>query len=112
MTGAPYPIVLTRLNEIQCVVVGGGAVAERKVAALLDCGGRVTVISPGLTERLQSWAGAGHLAHLCRQYQAGDLAGATLVFAATDDIEVNAAVAREATNAGVLVNVADDGDSG
>jgi siroheme synthase-like protein len=42
-----------------------------------------------------------------RRYEPGDLAGATLAFAATDSREVNAAVAREANELGIPVNVAD-----
>ena len=94
------------------MVVGGGAVAERKVAALLDSAATVTVISPELTTTLQSWAAGGRLEHIGRAYQPGDVDGAALVIAATDDREVNAEVARAARCAGVLVNVADDPATG
>src|SRR4029077_6044844 len=48
------------------------------------------------------------LAHVPREYAAGDLAGAYLVIAATDDPEVNHAVHAEAEARGVLVNLGDD----
>jgi siroheme synthase (precorrin-2 oxidase/ferrochelatase) len=41
-----YPIFLTGLDTKRCVVIGGGAEAERKVAGLLECAASVTVISP------------------------------------------------------------------
>jgi siroheme synthase (precorrin-2 oxidase/ferrochelatase) len=56
MPGTSYPIVLTHLDQTRCVVVGGGTVAERKVAALLDSAATVTVISPELTTQLRTWA--------------------------------------------------------
>ena len=106
MPGTSYPIVLTKLDLAPCVVVGGGTVAERKVAALLDSAALVTVISPELTVRLQEWAEAGRLTHIGRTYCAGDLDGAALAIAATDDPAVNDEVAHAARRAGILVNVA------
>lgn len=108
----PYPIVLTQLERVRCVVVGGGEVAARKVRALLDSGANVTVISPALQPQLAEWHAAGRIVHAARPYQAGDLTDAFLVIAATDRREVNAAVAAEAREHGLLCNIADDpGDS-
>lgn len=112
MSGSSYPIILTGLGNARCVVVGGGAVAERKVDALLEAGARVAVISPELTDRLQSWADDGRIEHTARRFESGDLRGAALVIAATSDRNANAEVAREAHGAGLLVNVADDPDAG
>ncbi len=105
---ADYAICLNSLHRALCIVVGGGSVAERKVHSLLDVGARVRVISPKLTERLQAWAGQGLIQHAPRAYQPGDLEGAFLVFAATDDHEVNRAVSEEAQARHSLVNVVDD----
>ena len=91
-----------------CVVLGGGAVAERKVQALLEAGAVVTVVSPALSPALATLASAGRIGHVARPYVDGDLAGAALAFAATDDGAVNAKVAREARARGVWVNAADD----
>jgi siroheme synthase-like protein len=103
-----YPIVLTNLQAARCVIVGGGQVAERKVEALLECGAQVVVVSPTVTERLQGWALEGHLVHIARAFEAGDLDGALLVFAATNSREVNASVARAGRELRSLVNVTDD----
>ena len=107
-TSKPYPIVLTQLAGLRCVVVGGGEVAVRKVRALLDSGALVTVISPVLHPELAELLAAGQIEHLVRRYEVGDLAGAFLVIAATDRREVNAAVAEEAQQRGMLHNIADD----
>jgi precorrin-2 dehydrogenase / sirohydrochlorin ferrochelatase len=85
------------------VVVGGGAVASRKVGKLLQAGAEVVVVSP---EVLPELAGMDvEIQH--RPYEYGDLEGANLAFTATDSREVNAAVVREAKERGVPINVAD-----
>ncbi len=104
---AYYPIFLD-MTERRCVVIGGGAVAERKVEALLEAGASVTVIAPALTSRLAALVTEGRIRHVSREYRLGDLAGSELAFVATDDGEVNAAVAREGQERGVWVNAADD----
>lgn len=104
-----YPVTLNISGRL-CVVVGGGRVAERKILSLLKAGARVRTVSPQLTEILREAAAAGRIHWLARRFQAGDLAGAMLVFAATDSRQVNAAVAQEAEAAGQLVNVADAPD--
>ena len=107
MTVPPFAVFIL-LGGSPCVVIGGGAVAARKAESLLASGARVTVISPELGAETAALVQAGSVAHLARPYQRGDLAGSRLVFAATDDAEVNAAVHQEATELGILVNVVDD----
>lgn len=103
-----YPISLIGLEARRCVVIGGGAVAERKVDGLLAAHAVVTIISPALTPQLERLAAAGEVQTLRRAYQPGDLATAFLVIAATADPAVNHAVWEEATRCGCLVNVVDD----
>lgn len=107
----PYMAAL-RLTGVRCVVVGGGAVAERKIASLLECGAQVVVFSPMLTPQLRSLADAGRITWQARGYASGDIVGARLVCAATDDVVVNARVAAEAQTAGIWVNVADAPERG
>jgi siroheme synthase-like protein len=85
------------------VVVGGGEVASRKVGKLLQSGAEVVVISPVVGSGLAD----APVELRRRPYEAGDLEGAHLAFTATDSREVNAAVAREAAERGIPVNVAD-----
>ena len=101
-----YPMMVD-LTGRRCLVVGGGRVAERKVALLLDCGAAVEVVSPATTPKLAALASAGAIRLVRRAARSDDLAGAFLVFVATDDPEVNRAVAAEARETGGLVNVAD-----
>ncbi len=112
MTNRAYPIVLTDLRSVRCVVAGGGRVAERKVAGLLEAGAQVVVVSPALTPRLQQLAHEGRLEHIGRAWEDSDLQGAFMVIVATNNREVNAAVARAARERGLLVNVVDAPDEG
>ena len=102
-----YPAML-RLGGKRCVVVGGGWVATRKVLPLLETGAEVTVIAPAVEPQLDDFASSGRVRLERRPYRRGDLAGATLAFSATDSRTVNAAVADEAGELGIPVNVADD----
>jgi precorrin-2 dehydrogenase / sirohydrochlorin ferrochelatase len=92
----------------RCIVIGGGDVAERKVAALLEAGADATLISPTLSPALARIAGAGRLTYLARRYQPGDLRGAALAFAATDDAAAHREISAEARGLGIPLNVADD----
>ena len=117
-----YPVNL-KIEGRPCVIIGGGRVAARKAAALLECGARLKVVSPELdsgfaelgvaepggTENGFAESGGG-VTHLARPYQAGDLKGAFLVIAATDDEAVNRAVEAEATERQLLLNVVDKPD--
>ncbi len=102
-----YPAFLD-LRGRRAVVVGGGAVAEQKVAGLVEAGARVTVISPALTWKLEDLAAQGTIVLRRRGYRRGDLAGAFLAIAAADDRRVNRTVWREAEARGVLLNAVDD----
>ena len=104
---ALFPLFV-ELAGRRCLVVGGGGVAERKVESLLAAGARVTVVSPTLTPTLAALATTRRVAHVARHFAPGDLRGAALAFAATDDGAVNGAVAREGRRRGIWVNAADD----
>jgi precorrin-2 dehydrogenase/sirohydrochlorin ferrochelatase len=101
-----YPVFL-QLEGERCVVVGGGEVAERKVDALLAAGARVTVVAPALTPPLAERVARGEVSHVHRPYEDGDLNGARLAIAATDDAALHAELARAAAAAGVWLNVVD-----
>ncbi|WP_025717705.1 precorrin-2 dehydrogenase/sirohydrochlorin ferrochelatase family protein [Paenibacillus sp. 1-18] len=100
------PISLNCKNKI-CCVVGGGSIAERKVKGLIESGACITVISPNITPDLQVLANHKQLHWVNRVYREGDLQGAFLVYATANQREVNNAVAQEARQRGILVNVAD-----
>jgi uroporphyrin-III C-methyltransferase len=90
------------------VVVGGGQVAHRRVAGLVDARALVTVVAPDVTPALEALVEPGSVTWLRRRWSPGDLDGAWYAVAATDDPEVNAAVAAEAERARVFCARADD----
>ena len=91
----PYLLGL-RLDGRLVVVVGGGAVATRRIPALLDAGANIVLISPSVTASLEDLTAAGRIRWAPRRYADGDCADAWLVCACTDDAAANAAVAAEA----------------
>ena len=90
-----------------CTVVGGGKVAERKVASLLEFGSKVKVVSPRLTTALETLVDEKQILWVSRQYQWGDLENSYLVYVATNNPEVNRLCYEEAQQWEVPINVAD-----
>ena len=83
----------------RAVVVGGGAVAARRVPVLLHAGLRVTVIAPAISPRVR----AQDVTVIERAYLESDLEGARLVLACTDDPATNDRVTEGALKRGLLV---------
>jgi siroheme synthase-like protein len=99
-----YPVVL-RLTGKRCLVVGGGAVARRKVDGLVASGADVTVVAPEVEPGLAALDG---IRVERREYRSSDLEGCWLVVAATSDRAVQQQVFDDGERAGVWVNAADD----
>lgn len=104
-----YPVILNMRDRL-AVVIGGGEVALRKVKDLLAAEARVRVVSPmmhpGIMEMNREWD--ERLEVVVREYRAGDLDGAALVFSATNDPGVNRIVFGEAEERGLFINAVDD----
>lgn len=95
------------LRGRRCLVVGGGAIGERKVRDLLACGAAVTLVSPTLTEALAALVSEGRLRHRARAFRRGDVRGCALVIAATGVDAVDTLVAEAARRGHTLLNVVD-----
>jgi len=102
-----YPVFLD-LRGRRAVVIGGGAVAEQKVHGLVGAGAHVTVVSTDVSPALGALARRNAIEHKRRPYRRGDLKGAWLAIAATDDRGTNGAVWAEAEQLGVPLNAVDD----
>lgn len=109
MSGVP---ILVDGAGLRVLVVGGGPVASRKLAAFVQAGARVRLVAPVADDDLRALAESGVIEWLARTYQPSDLGDAQLVIAATDDRAVNAKVADDARAVYRLVNVADVPDDG
>ncbi len=102
-----FPVML-QVTGRRCLVVGGGGVAFRKVQGLLAERADVTVVAPEVVPSIQRLAAAGRIQLENRPYADGEAVGYALVFAATDQRDVNRQVFEEAMGSGIWVNVADD----
>jgi precorrin-2 dehydrogenase len=91
----------------ECVVVGGGEIAARKVESILEAGAHVTVVSPRLSPPMDAIVASGLATHIARDYQPGDIRGCVLVYAATDDPKLHRELAAEARALGIPINVVD-----
>ena len=101
-----YPI-FTDLQGRRCVVIGGGAIAQRKVTTLLQYGADITVISPTATRRLLAYATQGRVRYQRRRFRPADLRGAWLVYASTNEERINQLVHETAARLRIFANVVD-----
>jgi siroheme synthase-like protein len=107
MLETPFYIACLRLSGRRCVVVGGGDVGLEKVEGLLACDGDVTVVAPEAHPALVELANEGSIRWERRVYETGDLEGALIAIAATNDTDVNISVFEDAERRAMLVNVVD-----
>ena len=101
-----YPIFID-VEDHDVVIIGGGEVCARKAETMMRYGARVVIVSPEFTPEIEGWAKDGKLALRRKRYQSGDLDGASIVIASTDDTRVNEQVAADARARKVPVNVVD-----
>ena len=106
-----YPVFLN-LRGKRVVVIGAGRVAARKLEGLLETGAELFVVGPTADARITEWARQGALTNASRPYEEKDLTGAALVFAATDNDSLNAAIVQTATRLNIPVNSATDPENG
>lgn len=109
MTARLFPL-FADLKDRPVLVVGGGAVALRKVASLRSAGAAVRIGAPVLHPDLQALADAGDVVHLPGAFVEAWLDDVWLAVAATDDLAVNRAVAAAGAARRLFVNVVDDAE--
>lgn len=103
---AYYPAFID-VRARRCFVIGGGKIGEEKVSKLLDCGAKVVVISPEVSAGVRELADGERVEWVRRPYRFGDLEGAFIAIAATDNPKVNRQIYDEAQQRNVLLNVVD-----
>jgi siroheme synthase-like protein len=101
-----YPIFID-VEDHDVVIIGGGEVCARKAETMMRYGAKVTIVSPQFTPEIEEWARDGKLNLRRKRYETGDLDGASIVIASTDDTRVNEQVAADARARKVPVNVVD-----
>jgi precorrin-2 dehydrogenase len=102
-----FPLFL-RLEGRRCVLVGAGQVATQKLGGMLAAGAHVHVVAPHVTREIAQLVAEGTLCWSRRPFLPRDLAGATLVIAATGNPEINHLIFQEARRQGVLCNAVDE----
>ncbi|MDI6742295.1 MAG: bifunctional precorrin-2 dehydrogenase/sirohydrochlorin ferrochelatase [Smithella sp.] len=102
-----YPVFLD-IKDKKCVIVGGGEVALRKAERLLDCGAKVSVISPKIVPELAALEDKHLISHIAAGYSGDLIDKAALIIGATDDEKTNARISRDARAKGIPVNIVDD----
>ena len=112
--GAVIDVLPLHLNLAgrRVVVVGGGPVAARKVSACIGARADVLVVAPYACEQVVEQARTGELSWRDREYRAGDLDGAWLVFAATGDPGTDEQVEAQATAQRIFCVRTDDAAAG
>lgn len=101
-----FPIYL-EMSGRRAVIIGAGAVAARKVAALHEAGARITVIAENVKPSLEEAFGLPGVELVLTPYSKNYLAGATLVIAATNDTALNKQIYHDSQELEVLCNVVD-----
>ncbi len=99
--------LFVEIKGLPILVIGGGAVAERKVVWLLANGAKIRVVSPKTTQRLSALVRAGAIERIARPFLPGDLKGAALIYVCTSNPCISRSVADWARREGRLVNLAD-----
>lgn len=100
--------MFVELTNKKILVAGGGTIALRRVRTLLKFGADIRLVAPELCEDLAQLEEEGKITAEHREYCTGDIDGAQIVLAATDNHEVNRQIWEECRAAGIIVNVADD----
>lgn len=102
-----YPVYLD-LENVRCLVVGGGRIAERKIRSLLDSGAIVVVVSPKVTTGIRTMVDTGKIQWIEKRYTRNYLKSVSLVISATNDDSVNDKISRDAKDRNIPVNVVDE----
>ena len=99
--------IFCQLRQRDCLLVGGGDVAERKARLLLDAGANVTVNALDFTPQFQVWADSQMLTLVQGEFIPSLLDNCWLAIAATDDETVNQQVSEAAEARRIFCNVVD-----
>ena len=102
---APLFPVFFNLTKKPCIIIGGGNVAQRKAAALIECGAMIKVVSPSAEDKIRLWASNRLLTWHEKKFTDDDLDGVFIAFAATDNIDENRKVTEACSRKSIMVNV-------
>ena len=93
-----------RIDDKKILFVGGGKIAMHKIKTVEQYSRNITLVAPEIHEDLK---GSG-FEEIYKEYEKSDLAGFFLVYACTNNLELNRVIKQDATECGILVNVVDN----
>ena len=102
-----YLPIFCNLEGKKVIVIGGGRVAQRKIELILPTKAKIVVIAQKVLDEIKDMANEGQIELFEREYKTGDLKGAWIVIAATDDPEVQQSIFNESEERGIFCNVVD-----
>ena len=108
MSDRPYFPLFVDLSGKDILFVGGGSIAARRIGVLQPFAEEITVVAPEADGSILELTESGFVNWIMREFDEGDLEGRDIVFAATDDKELNAEIAAKCRERGILVNVSSD----
>ncbi len=110
-TAGAYLSLAVRVDDLSCLVVGGGRVGTRKATTLYRAGAKVTVLSPEISPRLRVMVDRGQIEWHQASYAPSRIHGFRLMVAATADQALNLQIGQDAENEGILSCVASSAES-
>lgn len=99
-----YLPVLLDISNRKIMIIGGGRIALQKLSALSQFTDNITILSKVICEKIRQTS----YTQIIKEYHPGDLQHYSIVYACTNNREVNAQIKTEASKVGILVNVVDD----
>lgn len=102
-----YPVMLNLASK-QCVIIGGGKVAERKLNGIVGSGATIIVVSPKLNKGLIELHENKCFKWIKDEYKEEYISSAFMCFACTDSNKVNERIAVDAKKTGILENIVDN----
>lgn len=99
-----YFPVFINIENMECLVIGGGKIAEKKIKTLSAYKAKITVISPEVTKAIDQMAKENKIKLIVRKYRRPDINKARIIIAATKDKKLNTQICHEAKKIGVLVS--------
>ena len=101
-----YPVNLDIQNK-NCLVIGGGSVAERKIQTLIKCGAIVTAVAIKASDAIKALADLNKINLKIKKYESADLKDMFLVIGATNNNQVNCNISADAKRLKAICNIAD-----
>ena len=108
MSDKPYFPLYLDLGDKDILFVGGGSIAARRINVLQPFADRITVVAPEAEGSLIELTQKGSVNLILREFEEEDLEDRDIVFAATDNKELNAEIAAKCREKGIAVNVSGD----